>query len=122
MRAVETFHRAIRTGDAAAASAVLAPDAMIFEQGGVEQNRAQYMSGHFAEDAAYGKAVREEIVARQSHAEGSFAWVVTQGRATGAWAGKPVLRRTTETVILERIGGRWHITHIHWSSRAEPES
>jgi ketosteroid isomerase-like protein len=119
-RVVDAFHAALGRGDTSAALRLLAEDALIFESGGVERSRAEYAAHHLAADAAFAQAVPSTRTRRVSRSDGPFAWVASEGRTTGVWKGKPVDRRTTETVLLRREGGRWLIVHIHWSSGAAP--
>ena len=115
---VDAFHAALRRGDAGGALTFLTTDALIFESGGVERGKAEYASHHLAADAAFSQAVPARITRRAGEAVGHVAWVATEGRTTGTYKGKPVDRRTVETMVLRRTGAGWKIAHIHWSSAA----
>lgn len=115
---IDAFHAALKRGDAAAAAALLTEDAMIFEQGGAEASKAEYVTGHLPGDIAYSAVTKDEVTSRRSEIVGSLAVVMSQGRTTGEYNGKPVDRRTTETMVLKRSRGGWRIIHVHWSSRA----
>lgn len=115
---VEQFHGAIKRGDVDAAANLLTDDAVIYEQGWVEVSKDEYVTGHLPGDIAYSVGMTDQIISRRVSISGSFAAVMTQGRTTGTYGGKPVDRGTTETVILKRTKGVWLITHIHWSSHA----
>lgn len=115
---VDAFHAALRRGDTRAALGFLASDALIFESGGVERGKAEYASHHLAADAAFSQAVPGTVSRRAGEAVGNVAWIATEGRTTGTYKGKPVDRRTVETMVLRRTGGSWKIAHIHWSSAA----
>lgn len=117
-KAVDAFHGALANGDGAAAAALLAVDALIFESGHAERSRAEYASHHAGADAAYAAAVPSKLTQRSGFAEGSAAWIVSESRATGNYKDKPVDRVTTETMILRKTAEGWRIVHIHWSSRA----
>src|SRR6476619_707425 len=54
---VDSFHKALRRGDAAWAAALLAEDALIFESGEVERSKAEYASHHLGADAEFSKRV-----------------------------------------------------------------
>ena len=101
-----------------AALGFLANDALIFEAGGVERGKAEYASHHLAADAAFSQAVPARITRRAGEAVGNVAWIATEGRTTGTYKGKPVDRRTVETMVLRRTAAGWKIAHIHWSSAA----
>lgn len=119
---VDAFHAALAQGDTTAALSALAEDVVIFESGGVERSKAEYASHHLAADAAFAKAVPSRRLRRAGRVDGPLAWIASEGRATGAWKGKPVDRVTTETMVLRRQGGGWVIVHIHWSSGAAPKA
>ena len=115
---VDAFHSALARGDEKAAAALIADDALIFEEGGAERSKAEYQARHLPADAAFSKAVRVQITRRAGEAAGRLALITTEGRTSGAFRGKPVDRRTTETMVLRRDRQGWKIVHIHWSSAA----
>src|SRR5215212_8672124 len=63
--AVDAFHASLSRGDTHSAAALLAEDALIFEEGGVERNKAEYVARHLPADAAFSKTV-SSAVTRQS--------------------------------------------------------
>lgn len=115
---VEQFHLAMKRSDAAAVAALMTEDAVIYEQGGAEASKAEYVTGHLPGDIAYSAGMTDTIAGRRSEVSGAGALVMTQGRTSGTYDGKPVDRLTTETMVLKRVRGVWRIAHIHWSSRA----
>ena len=117
-KAVDAFHAKLVSGDGAAAAALLADDALIFESGHAERSRAEYASHHAGADAAYAAAVPSRLTRRNGLVDGDTAWIVSESRATGNYKDKPVDRVTTETMILRNTAEGWRIAHIHWSSRA----
>src|SRR5687768_16973675 len=54
---IERFHAALSAGDSTGAMALLAPDAVILESGGVE-TRAEYQSHHLQGDIAFAKSMK----------------------------------------------------------------
>lgn len=114
--AVEQFHTAMKRGDAEAVAALMAGDAVIYEQGWVEVSKDEYVTGHLPGDIAYSVGMTDQVLSRRVSTNGSFALVMTQSRTTGTYEGKPVDREGTETMVLKRVKGAWLITHIHWSS------
>lgn len=115
---VDQFHAALHRGDTRGALALLAPDALVFEEGGAERSRAEYAQHHLAADAEFSSAVSSSLVRRSGDASGDLAWVTSEGRTKGTFRGKAVDRVTTETMVLRRVRGGWKIVHIHWSSAA----
>ena len=115
---VDAFHAALARGDARSAGALLANDAVIFEEGGSERSKAEYLANHLPADAAFSKVVASSTKRRTGGANGAIAWVASEGRMSGNYKGKAVDRVTTETMLLRRTGRNWRIVHIHWSSGA----
>ena len=116
--AVDAFHTALKAGDTAAALTFLAPDVMIFEEGGAERSRDEYASHHLGSDAAFAAASEATVARRSGWADGDVAWITSEGRTTGQFNGRAIDRLTTETMVLKRHADGWRIHHIHWSSRA----
>jgi ketosteroid isomerase-like protein len=117
-RTVDAFHAALRRGDTSAAADLLTDDALIFEAGGAERNKAEYAAEHLPADAEFSRAVSSVVTRRAGRSEGPVAWIATEGRTTGTYKGKALDLLTTETMILRRASdGAWRIIHIHWSSQ-----
>jgi len=116
---VEQFHAAMKRGDAAAVAALMADDAVIYEQGWVEVSKEEYVTGHLPGDIAYSAGMTDQVISRRVSTSGSFAVVMAQSRTTGTYEGKPVDREGTETMVLKRVKGAWLITQIHSSSPAK---
>jgi len=115
---VDAFHAALRRGDTNAAALLLADEALVFEEGGVERTKAEYASSHLPADAAFSQVVGSTVTRRSGGSDGALAWIASEGRMTGTYKGKEVDRVTTETMLLRRIGQAWKVVHIHWSSAA----
>jgi ketosteroid isomerase-like protein len=118
--AVDAFHAALRRGDSKAALALVAEEALVFEEGRAERSKAEYAASHAAADAAFSKAVPSVRSRRTGHSAGDLAWIASESRTKGSFNGRPVDRTMVETMVLRRVsGGAWKIVHIHWSS-AQP--
>ena len=115
---VDAFHAALRRGDTQAAAAVLAEDALIFEEGGAERSKAEYAAHHLPADAAFSQAVESAVARRSGGSAGELAWIASEGRMTGSYKGRAIDQMTAETMVLRRDGTAWKIVHIHWSSAA----
>ena len=115
-RVVDAFHAALSRGDATRAAALLADDALIYEEGGAERSMAEYAAEHLPADAEFSNSVRTQLTRRTASAGGGFAWVASEGAMVGTFNGRPVNRRTTETMVLRHGESGWKIVHIHWSS------
>lgn len=115
-KVVQQFHHALQSGDAATVLSVLADDVLIYEGGSVERSKAEYQQHHLNADINYLKALRVDYVEHQVKIQGDSAVSVSRSRTVGSYKQKPVDRVGMETITLERIAGRWLITHIHWSN------
>ncbi|HET9639056.1 MAG TPA: nuclear transport factor 2 family protein [Allosphingosinicella sp.] len=115
--AVDAFHAALRRGDAEAALALVADDAIVFEDGRVERTKAEYALHHAGADAAFSKAVSTKRLSRTGQSAGDFALIASESRTKGRFRGQDVDRIMVETMVLRRgSDGAWKIVHIHWSS------
>lgn len=115
---VDAFHAALSSGERDAVLALLTGDVMVLEEGGAERSREEYAGHHLPADMAYAAATEADVTRRVAWVEGGIAWVLTEGRTSGTFNGRPVDRLTAETMILHRQADGWRIRHIHWSSRA----
>ncbi|MEQ1754631.1 MAG: nuclear transport factor 2 family protein [Micropepsaceae bacterium] len=115
--AVESFHNALQQGDRVAALGTLADDVKIYEQGWVEQSKAEYAAHHLDSDIKFSKSVKEATTAVDVSDDEALAVVMRQSTTKGTFEGKPVDSVGLETMVLRKIGGDWKIVHIHWSSR-----
>jgi ketosteroid isomerase-like protein len=116
-KTVDAFHDALAKGDRQAAQALLDDTVHIYEQGWVERSKAEYASHHLESDAKFSAATTSMRTARTGTILGDLAYVSTEAKVTGTFAGKPIDSVTLETMILQRAQGVWRIAHIHWSSR-----
>lgn len=113
---VDAFHNALGSGDQATAAALLLDDALIYEGGRAERNKAQYASHHLPADTAFAATTTRVVSRRSGHAVGDLAWIATESITSGTFKGRPINSRSTETMILRRQNDIWRIAHIHWSS------
>lgn len=115
--AVDAFHSALRRGDSKGALALVADDAIVFEDGRVERTKAEYALHHASADADFSKATTTKRLSRTVHATAETAWIATESRTKGRFRGQDVDRIMVETMVLRREpAGAWKIVHIHWSS------
>lgn len=117
---VDAFHAALEAGETEAALALMAEDAMVFEEGAAERSRAEYASHHLQADAAYAAASESTMARRVGRTSGDLAWIMSEGRTVGQAGNSATARLTVETMVLAREPDGWRIKHIHWSSRAAP--
>jgi len=112
---VEAFHDALQRGDRAAVMELLAPNAIILENGSAE-SRDEYQQHHLAEDIAFSRAVPSKRSVWAVHIEGDVAWIASTSRANGAFESRAVNSAGTELMVLTNSAAGWRIRAIHWSS------
>jgi uncharacterized protein (TIGR02246 family) len=114
---VTRYHRALADGDSAAALALLAPDAVILESGGLE-TRAEYRSHHLPADIGFARALPSVRGAMRVVVEGNAAWAMSTSTTKGEYRSRAIDSASAELMVLTRgPDGRWLIRAIHWSSR-----
>ena len=115
---VDAFGAALVAGDLGKVKALLDPAVIVLESGGAERSRDEYMDHHASADAKFLRGAHVRVTRRLARASGDTAWVATES-SIHAHGEKPVTLLSSETMVLARKAGGWHITHIHWSSREE---
>ena len=113
---VERFHAALAAGDSSGAMALLAPDAVILESGGIE-TREEYQSHHLPGDIAYARSVHPERGPMRVVVHGDVAWASSTSSTSREVRGATVRSNGAELVVLTRTPAGWRINAIHWSSR-----
>lgn len=113
---VERYHHSLALGDSAAALALLAPDAVILESGGVE-TRAEYRSHHLPADIAFARGVPSQRGPIRVRVQGDAAWATSTSTTQGEFRGRAVNSAGAELMVLTRTRDGWRIAAIHWSSR-----
>jgi len=119
---VEQFFHSLASGDTRTATHLLDPAVLIYESGGVERSRAEYVGHHLESDAQFLKSAKQELLSRTGDAVGDVAWVASEAKLTSNAQGKAVNLVTTETMVLRKSQDGWRIVHIHWSNRTAPIS
>ena len=115
---IERFHAALTSGDSLGAMALLAPDAVILESGGIE-TRAQYQSHHLQGDISYARSMKSTRGPIRVSVRGDVAWSSSTSTTTGESRGRQVNSAGAELMVLTRTAAGWRISAIHWSSRAQ---
>ena len=77
---VNAFHKELERGDEKAVLELLAPDAVILENGYAE-TRAEYERDHLKEDITFTRAVRSTRLISNVQIEGNVAWVTATDHA-----------------------------------------
>ena len=112
---MHAFHAALAHGDAKAALALLAQDAVVLEAGSA-QTRDEYAGEHLGEDIAFAIAVQTTRINEAVRHEGNLAWATATTHAQGNFNGRKIDSTGVELVVLTKQDGKWRIRAIHWSS------
>ena len=112
-----SLYTGLKTGDTELVQAILDPQVLIFESGGVESSLKEYASHHMGADMAFMANMSREIVSRKVIEQGDICVIATQAKLSGTYRDKQVDSVSDETLVLQRKEQGWRITHIHWSSR-----
>lgn len=114
---VTAFHAAIKAGERDKALAMLSPAVIIYESGHVERSRDEYARGHLGSDMEFSKDMTRKVLKHSEQVNGNVALVLDETDTSGTYKGKAVKSLGVETVVLEKKGDAWLITHVHWSAR-----
>lgn len=112
----DAFQQALADGDKTALRALLAPDVVIAEGGGVERSLEEYAGHHMPADMAFTSAVEATIKKRDVLIGDALTTVITESQLHGTFNRKTIHSRMMETMALRRMEDGWKIAHIHWSS------
>jgi ketosteroid isomerase-like protein len=115
---VHSFHAALASGDATAATRLLAPDAVVLE-GGDKETRKQYVEHHLLEDIKFAKAVPSTAGVPEITVVGDVAWSISTSVMHGTYQSKTLNLVGAELMVLTRTSSGWQIRAIHWSSRQD---
>lgn len=113
----KAFSAALAAADEATVKSLLAPDVLIYESGGRESSREEYMSHHMKGDMAFLANAQIQVIERKHDSNQDLAWVATRSRITGQHKDQAVDVYSTESLVLKREPGAWRIVHVQWSSR-----
>jgi ketosteroid isomerase-like protein len=116
---VTRFHGSVANGDAAAAMALVADDAVFLEAGGVE-TRGEYEKNHLPADIEFEKVVPMKRSAIRVVVAGDTAWATCTSEFKGTFQGRAIDSIGTEMMVLSRGPRGWQIRAVSWSSRARP--
>ncbi len=113
------YRTAIENLDASGTERLFAEDSLIFENGGVEGNYANYLAHHLGPELAHFRSFRFADVAVDVRFEGPVALATeTYSFRIERHEADPIERRGVTTSVLRRQGSDWKIVSMHGSSRA----
>lgn len=117
-RVVDAYHDAVARKDLATLASLFHPDLVVFESGGVNPTRADYLDHHLGPELKElhswrtdGMEVRLVPGKETAMALCHFTY---QAQTMG---GKQYAGEATETLGLVLTSEGWRIRHLHWSSR-----
>ena len=114
--ALQAFSDALEVGNRDLAIARLAPDLKVVEDG-VEESRADYVSGHLAADIAYQKSVKTVLLERSVVNESpTRTRIVSKLRMVSNRSDKMIDSLVAETAVLVKMPDGWKIQRLEWVS------
>lgn len=112
------YKQAIERRDLAGVETLFAPDAQIFESGGVEGNFAHYRDHHLAPELKAFKSFTFSDYKISVRGEGEVALATeTYTFTIVLTSGETVVRAGVATSVLKWTDGQWRIISLHSSSR-----
>ena len=117
VKTIAKFHTALANNDSAGALALLSPEVLIIESGSVE-TRADYRAYHLAADIEFARAAPSTRTVVRVTVQGDVAWVISTSVTQGQANGRAVNSTGAELTVLRRVGTKWQISAVHWSSRS----
>jgi hypothetical protein len=114
--ALQAILDALEVGNSDLAIARLAPGLKVVEDG-VEESRAEYVSGHLAADIAYQKSVKTVLLERSVVNESPVqARIVSKLRMVSNRSDKIIDSLVDETAVLTKLPDGWKIVLLRWDS------
>jgi ketosteroid isomerase-like protein len=113
---VESYHKALKTGDRESALELLSNEVMVLENGRIE-TAEEYVSHHLAADMEFSAAMVRKPNVVQTTVEGNMGWVISTSTSKGEFRGREINSTGAELMVLRKENGSWKIRVIHWSSR-----
>ena len=112
------YKQAIESRDLAGVEALFAPDAQIFESGGVEGNFVHYRDHHLSPELKAFKSFAFQNYKLSVRGEGDVAIATeTYSYTIVLLNGEMVKRDGVATSVLKWTDGKWRILSLHSSSR-----
>lgn len=114
---LDRFHQALRDNQPGEALALLADDAVIYEQGFSEISRDEWARQQLAAAIAFARDTERRVLRRAAASSGDTAWFTSTTQTVLDVTTRQVVMDGAETAILRRgQDGRWKIVHLHWSA------
>lgn len=112
------YKLAMEKRDLAGVEALFAPDAQIFETGGIEGNFAHYRDHHLGPELKEFKSFIFRNYKISIRGEGDVAVATeTYSFSIGLANGETIERDGVATSVLKWMNGKWQIINLHSSSR-----
>ncbi len=114
-KVITQFHKAIKNGYQKKARSLLDDNAIIFEGGKVERSADDYANHHMLSDMKYAAKLHTEVLEHKVTLAGDMAYSFSRTKSIGQYKGSYINKEGMETMVLLKEGGKWKISHIHWS-------
>lgn len=113
---LDAFHKALRENQPDRVLALLAKDAVLFEQGFAEATRDEWVRKQLGPAIAFARDTERRVLSRQSGSARGLVWIASTTQTVIDAGGRQVVLEGAETAVLRREGEDWSIVHLHWSA------
>lgn len=113
---LDAFHKALRENRPDAVLALLAKDAVVYEQGFAESTRDEWVRKQLGPAIAFARDTDRRVLSRHTGSAGDLVWIASTTQTIIDAASRKVVLDGAETAVLRREGGDWSIVHLHWSA------
>lgn len=113
---LDEFHKALRGNQPDTVLALLAKDAVIYEQGFAEATRDEWVRKQLGPAIAFARDTERRVLSRQTGSARGLVWIASTTRTVIDASGSQVVLEGAETAVLRREGEDWQIVHLHWSA------
>lgn len=120
-RTIEAFARGWETGDLSALDSVVHDSLTVFDGAEIDRGWRAYREGHLASELGSREGRRFVVSDVRPRLAGSTAWVTFTYERSALRGDRPVELAGTGTAVLQKLGGRWRIVHLHTSAPPAPE-
>ena len=114
---LEAFHAALYSNDLETVYDSFHPDALISEEGKLEDGLDSYIETHLSLEMDMLEALSRSYMGEQIMVFNGVAWATTTTRLHGTYEGRYIDVLQVETMVMLHGPDGWKIRQVHWSNR-----
>lgn len=120
-KTIEALALGWESGDLKALDSIFHDSLVVFDGVRMERGWRVYREGHMAREFESSEKRRLVVSDVRPHLAGGTAWVTFTFQRSAVRNEEPVEMVGTGTAVLQKLGGRWRVVHLHTSSRPPPQ-